>query len=573
MTDPGAPQPGAPQPGLPRPDPTARIHTRADHGRRFSLVWLIPIVAAAIGAWLAYKTYSERGPDITITFQTASGLAAGKTEIRHKNVKLGTVQKIELAPDFSKVIVTARMEKWAEPELMTTTRFWVVSPRFSIGGISGLDTLLSGSYIELDPGVGKSQREFEGLEEPPVVRSGEAGREFLLLTNRLGNIAPGSSVYFRGLTVGEVTGYELEGIDKPLRLHVFVRDPFAAYVYDGSRFWNASGISLKTTSAGFKLQLESLDAVLGGGVVFDTPSTARIGDPAKAQTIFPLYDDADSVENAAYTHKAPYLIYFLGSVAGLSPGAPVTLRGITIGQVTDVHMELSPKDLSLHVPVTVELETERIQMEGGSTTPEQSEKILAALVKHGLRAQLQSASLITGQLMVALDFFPNSPPEEIIFKGKYPELPSVPSDLQGLMRSVNSLLAKLANLPLDSVMAHADDTLKGASKLLNGPELTQSLKSLNDALISLRQLSRTLNVDAGPLLTALQAAAKAGQAALDQATITLASADKTLGSNSSFKRDLDNLMSQLKDAARSIRVLTDYLEQHPEALLQGKTEK
>jgi paraquat-inducible protein B len=236
-------------------------------------------------------------------------------------------------------------------------------------------------------------------------------------------------------------------------------------------------------------------------------------------------------------------------------------------------MELSPKDLSLHVPVTVELETERIQMEGGSTTPEQSEKILAALVKHGLRAQLQSASLITGQLMVALDFFPNSPPEEIIFKGRYPELPSVPSDLQGLMRSVNSLLAKLANLPLDSVMAHADDTLKGASKLLNGPELTQSLKSLNDALISLRQLSRTLNVDAGPLLTALQAAAKAGQAALDQATITLASADKTLGSNSSFKRDLDNLMSQLKDAARSIRVLTDYLEQHPEALLQGKTEK
>lgn len=568
MTD-----PAAPPPGLPPPDPAARIRTRGEHGRRFSLVWLIPLVAAAIGAWLAYKTYSERGPDITVTFETASGLAAGKTEIRHKNVKLGVVQKIELAPDFSKVVITARMEKWAEPELMTTTRFWVVSPRFSIGGISGLDTLLSGSYIELDPGAGKPRREFTGLEEPPIVRSGEPGREFVLLTNRLGNIAPGSSVYFRGLTVGEVTGYELEGIDKPLRLHVFVRDPYAKYVYAGSRFWNASGISLKTTSSGFKFQLESLDAVLGGGVVFDTPSTARIGEPAKAQTIFPLYEDADSVENAAYTHKSPYLIYFLGSVAGLSPGAPVQLRGITIGQVTDVHMELSRKDLSLHVPVTVELETERIQMEGGATSPEQSEKILEALVKHGLRAQLQSASLITGQLLVALDFFPNAPPEEIIYKGKYPELPSVPSDLQGLMRSVNSLLAKLANLPLDQVMAHADDTLKGASKLLNGPELTQSLKSLNDALISLRQLSRTLNIDAGPLLAALQAAAKAGQVALDQATVTLASADKTLGSNSSFKRDLDNLMSQLKDAARSIRVLTDYLEQHPEALLQGKTEK
>jgi len=565
--------PVAPIPGPPGSDPVAHIRTRAHHGRRFSLVWLIPLVAAAIGAWLAYKTYSERGPDITISFETASGLAAGKTEIRHKNVKLGTVQTVELSPDLSKVIVTARMEKWTESQLLTTTRFWVVSPRFSLSGVSGLETLLSGSYIELDPGLGKPRRDFTGLEEPPVVRSGEPGREFLLMTDRIGNIAVGSSVYFRGLTVGEVTGYELEGIDKPLRVHIFVRDPYASYVYAGSRFWNASGISLRTTTSGFKLQLESLDAVLGGGITFDTPATARIGAPARAQTIFPLYDDADSVESAIYTHKAPYLVYFLGSVAGLQVGAPVQLRGITVGQVTDVHMELNPKDLTLHVPVTIELETERIQMEGGSSTADQSGVILDALVKHGLRAQLQSASLLTGQLMVSLDFFPNAPPAEINRKGRYPELPSVPSDMQGLMRSVNALLAKLADLPLDKVMANADETLKGAAKLMNGPELSQAVKSLNDALLSVKSLTRNLNVDLGPLLAALKGAAAAGQTALDQATLTLASADKTLGANSQFKRDLDNLMSQLKDAARSIRVLTDYLEQHPEALLQGKTEK
>jgi paraquat-inducible protein B len=350
-----------------------------------------------------------------------------------------------------------------------------------------------------------------------------------------------------------------------------VRDPFASYVYDGSRFWNASGVSLKTTTTGFKLQLESLDAVLGGGVVFDTPSTARIGEPAKADHVFPLFDDADSVENATYVHKAPYLIYFLGSVAGLNAGAPVQLRGITIGQVTDVHMELSPKDLSLHVPVTVELETERIQMEGGQSTPEQREAILEALVKRGLRAQLQSASLITGQMLVSLDFFPNSPPAEIIKRSKYPELPSVPSDLQGIMRSLTGLLDKVVKLPLDQIMANANDMLSGASKLVNGPELTQAVKSMNDALTSVRVLARTMNTDAGPLIAALKGAAVAGQAALNQATTTLASADKTLGSNSQFSRDLTSLMSQLKDAARSIRVLTDYLEQHPEALLQGKT--
>jgi paraquat-inducible protein B len=404
------------------------------------------------------------------------------------------------------------------------------------------------------------------------VRSGEKGREFVLLTDRLGNVGPGSSVYYRGLAVGEVARYELPGMDKPLQLHIFVRDPYAGYVYDGSRFWNASGISLKTTGQGFKLQLESLDAVLGGGVVFDTPSTARIGEPAKADHVFPLFDDADSVENATYTHKAPYLVYFLGSVAGLQAGSPVQLRGITIGQVTDVHMELSPKDLSLHVPVTIELETERIQMEGGQSTPEQSESILEALVKRGLRAQLQSASLITGQMLVSLDFFPNSPPAEIVKKGKYPELPSVPSDLQGIMRSLTGLLDKVAKLPLDQIMANANDMLSGASKLVNGPELTQAVKSLNDALTSVKVLARTMNTDAGPLIAALKGAAVAGEAALNQATTTLASADKTLGSNSQFSRDLTSLMSQLKDAARSIRVLTDYLEQHPEALVRGKSD-
>jgi paraquat-inducible protein B len=251
---------------------------------------------------------------------------------------------------------------------------------------------------------------------------------------------------------------------------------------------------------------------------------------------------------------------------------PVQLRGITIGQVTDVHMELSPKDLSLHIPVTVELETERIQMEGGRSSPEQSEAILEALVKRGLRAQLQSASLITGQMMVAFDFFPDAPPAEIIKKGKYPELPSVPGDLQGIMRSVTTLMDKVAKLPLDQLMAHADEMLSGASKLVNGPALTQALKSLNDALGSLRVLARTMNSDAGPLIAALKGAAVAGQAALTQATTTLSSADKTLGSNSQFSRDLTSLMSQLKDAGRSIRVLTDYLDQHPEALLRGKTD-
>ena len=301
----------------PLPGQIRRPRSKAEHGRRFSLVWLIPIVAAAVGAWLAYKTLSERGPEITIHFQTATGLAAGKTEIRHKNVKLGVVEKVELADDMETVVVTARMEKSVTPNLTAGARFWVVlpasaSPAFP-ASIRWSPAPISSSIR--DPAIARASLPASKCRRWYAPAS--SGREFVLLTDRIGNIGPGSNVYYRGIVVGQVAGYDPPGIDKALRLHIFVRDPFASYVYDGSRFWNASGISLKTTTTGFKFQLESLDAVLGGGVVFDTPSTARIGEPAKADHVFPLFDDADSVENATYIHKTPYLIYFLGSVAGL----------------------------------------------------------------------------------------------------------------------------------------------------------------------------------------------------------------------------------------------------------------
>jgi paraquat-inducible protein B len=567
MTDPGPAKPSAPE-----SDP-APIVTAGASRRRLALIWLIPIVAAAIALWLGYKTLSERGSTIAITFRSADGLESGKTRIMHKNVELGVVERVELSPDLSHVVVTARMHKWAEPELTTGTHFWVVRPRLSAAGVSGLETLVSGSYIELDPGKGEPAYEFAGLEEPPVVRADVPGREFLLTATKLGNIGPGSPVFFRGLKVGEVLGYKMGGIDAPLVIHVFVNAPYDKFVYDGSHFWNASGISLKAGAAGFKLQVESLQAVLAGGVVFETLAKARAGQPSKEDHVFTLYDDLDSVQEAGYTTKTVYQIHFDGSVHGLEAGAPVELRGIQIGRVTDVHAEFDAHDFSLRVPVTIELETQRIQLVGTEPNSEEGRHILDQLVQRGLRAQLRSASLITGQLMVMLDFFPDAPKAAISHDGLHPELPSVPSDFENIMRSVNLLLERMANLPLDQVVADLRSTLQGMQKIANAPELMQSLKSLNETLSAARQLAGNTNAQMGPLLATLRRTASAAEAAFRQAGLTMASANDGFGQGSRFHHDLDDLLGQLKDAARSIRLLADYLEQHPEALVRGKADQ
>jgi len=258
-------------------NPEALAEPIVGRKRRFSLVWLFPLVAAAIGAWLVFTTLQDQGPTISIQFKTAAGLEAGKTKIKHKNVELGMVESVALSDDLSHILVTAALQKEAEPHLRDDTRFWVVRPRLGVGGVSGLDTLVSGAYIELDPGSGEPRREFTGLESPPIVRSDEPGREFVLVADRLGSLSAGSPIYFRGLDVGEVLGYKLADDDSSLRIEVFIRAPHDALVRTNTRFWNASGVSITMDADGVKVATESIEALLAGG----WPSRRRLRRAAK----------------------------------------------------------------------------------------------------------------------------------------------------------------------------------------------------------------------------------------------------------------------------------------------------
>ena len=553
---------------MPPPAPAARI----DRKRRLSPIWLVPIVAALVGVYLAWITFSEKGPTITITFQTADGLEAGKTLIKHKEVVFGTVKSLALSEDLSHVEVTAEMTKEAAPHLREGTRFWVVRPRLSLtGSVSGLNTILSGAYIDFDPGQGAEERSYTGLEEPPVVRADVPGTPYLLKADRVGSVGPGSPIYFRDIQVGEVTGFDSSDLEAGVTIHAFVRAPYDRYVHDGTRFWNASGISIDTGTQGFKIQLESLAAVLAGGIAFDTPATARTGEPAKTDAVFTLYHDATSSQDADYTIRLPYLVYFDGSVGGLEPDSPVEWRGIKVGRVVDIRLEYDVAADHLRIPVVIELEPQRITLIGqkqgfgsGGYMPE--------LVRRGLRAQLRTASLLTGQLMISLDFMPDAVPAELGTGDRYPVIPTVPGEFAAAVKSINGILEKVSTLPLDQVVQQANATLKSFESLASSPDITESLRSLSGALASAQQLLGQASTDLGPVMQKLPPVLTTAQQAVQRLSGTLGSINQGYGADSTFKRDLTRLMSQVDDTLRSVRVLTDYLEQHPESLIRGKTQ-
>ena len=509
---------------------------------RFSVIWILPIVALLIAGWIGYTTLAERGPTIVITFKTATGLEAGKTQIKHNDVQLGVVKRIDPTPDLQEVVVTARMNKLAEPHLNEATKFWVVRPRFDLTNLSGLQTLVSGSFVEMDPGSGTVPAlTFTGLEEPPVVRSDVSGTTYILTAMKVGSVNSGSPVFFRGIEVGEVISSDFEGIDKGFKVRVFVYKPYDAYVHDGTEFWNASGISLDMGSGGFKLEIESLEAVLAGGIAFDTGDAARKSPPAEANSTFPLYADRDAAQDAGYTNRARVLVDFEGSVRGLDFGSPVELQGIKVGRVVDFHLVVDAAKDAVHVPVVCEIDLARVGIVNQPAGEVGKGKLMAGLVERGMRAQLRTSSLITGQLFVAFDFFPDAPPAKIVETDTYPLVPSVPGEMAGLERSVSQTLDKLASLPLEGIAVDARKTLVAAQQLMS-----------------------SANGQTTPLLASLRETSAAANGVLK-------SVGSAYGNDSQIRNELTALLRQLHETLSSAQGLVNYLEQHPDSVIRGKS--
>lgn len=530
---------------------------RVERKRGFSLIWLIPIVAAVAGAWLVYVTLSQRGPTISITFQTASGIEPGKTPIRYRDVQLGTVDQVTLTDDLQKVVVTARMSKEVERQLRTGTQFWIESARITAAGVSGLGTLLSGSYIVMRPGEGEPERHFTGLDVPPVYQVDMPGRQFVLHADTLGSVASGAPIYFRGIQVGGILGHKLDEQGNNVSIYAFVAAPYDAFVREGSRFWNASGIDVSLTTSGLNVRTESLQSILAGGVAFDTPVDASGSKLAAENAEFSLFASYEAVQAAHYTVRVPFRLYFSGSVDGLDVGSPVVSSGIKLGEVTDVRLEIDPQTLSVRIPVTIVLEPQRWVTKGAAAqlTPEVINQRIKRWVDGGMRASLESANLITGQKVISIAVVPDAPKASLTFEDGVPVLPTVPSKIELLTEKASAFMDKLEKAPVAELISDLRKTVQDTDRLI-------ASVSVREATDGLRQV--------GPLLDSLTQTSNAARLSLEQAGTAMQAADQMLGSDSTLRYDLARLLKELTSTARSLRTLSDFLDNNPNALIFGK---
>ena len=528
------------------PEPAQPTITRR---RRPSAVWIVPLIAVAIGVWLFIHTLNQQGPTIEIQFENAEGLEAGKTKIKLRDVPIGVVTKLALGSDPSYIVATAEIQKDAARFIKSDTQFWVVRPRIQGASVSGLGTLVSGAYISLLPGGSeKAGSSFVGLAAPPVIADDERGKHFILEAERRGSLAPGSPVYLRDLQVGEVTSITFADNNRDLEIGVFIRDPYDATVLSTTRFWNASGVDFAISAEGVDVQIASLETLLSGGVAFETLDSNGRVPPENAR--YRLYTSRKQIDEFSFREKVPYVAYFNDSVRGLTVDAPVEFRGIKVGSVKRINAEFDPAEAAVRIPVVVEIQPERIDKlfdrRPGGTSMRES---LGTLIDMGLRAQLQTGSLITGKLFVALDFFPETEARIVGLHPKLPEIPTIPTTLGKFEDSATAILNKLQKVPLEDLSNNLVAVTAELKTILRNPAINETLIASKTAMENLGTVATRLNDQLLPKM-------RDSLAGFDQ--------------SSEAYRQLVLTLEELQAAAKSLRELADELERSPESLLRGK---
>jgi len=517
--------------------------------RRFSvsLVWIVPIVAVLVGISLVVHSVLQQGPTITLNFKTGSGLTANKTEVKYRNVVIGQVTDVALSDDQKSVNATVQLAKQAESFTRADSQFWVVRPRIGAGGVSGIDTLLSGDYIGADIGQSETRaKQFKGLENPPPITYGEPGKRFTLHTQTLGSLDIGSPVYYRKIEVGQVVAYELDAEGKGVNVEVFVHAPNDAYVTENTRFWNASGVDLSVGANGFALKTESLSSMLVGGIAFRAPPYSPNDKPADEAGTFELFDDQDSALAPPNGEGQYMALRFDQALRGLKVGAPVEFLGVEFGKVVSINLDFdaSKRSFPLNVGIVIypqllgQAHTKLLKVMNHDPNDEAAGvRLIGSFIENGLRAQARSGNLLTGQLYIALDFYPKAEKVKFDPSLRPVSIPTIPGNLEQLQEKLESIVNKINQLPIERIAGNLDSNLVELRK-----GLTQfNAKTLPGVQNTLADVSKTLQ-----------------------------SASSTLAEDSPQREQLTQTLDELGRMSRSLRELSDYLGRHPESLIRGR---
>ncbi|MCS4298101.1 paraquat-inducible protein B [Acinetobacter sp. BIGb0196] len=510
---------------------------------RPSLIWLIPFIALLIGLSLAVKAVLDTGPTINVAFRTAEGLVAGKTTVRFKQVDIGLVRQIDLADDHSHVIAKIELRKDASNFAAKDSRFWVVRPRIGASGVSGIDTLLSGAYIEVDGGKAEQkQDEFTGLEVPPVISSDIPGKIFFLKANNLGSLDIGSPIYYRQINVGQITAYQLAKDGKSVELQTFIQAPYDKFVTTDARFWQASGVDVSLSASGFKLDTQSLVSIIAGGIAFGYPENSHAA-VASDQSRFNLWDSRTEALKEPDGNPHRIIMYFDQSLRGLSAGAPIDFMGIEIGNIQSINAEFDANYTQIRMRAEGVIYPSRLA-NGKELDPDGV--IFKRFIERGWRAQMRTGNLLTGQNYIAFDLFPKAKPANLIIRSNgVIEVPTTPTELKGLQAQVSQIADKLNKFPLVEI----------------GQDVRKTLNNMNSAISSTDKLVKQLDGKVAPGL----------QATLDDVRTTMRSTETILSSDAPMQQDVRRALQQMTRAAASLQLMADYIEQHPESLIRGKT--
>lgn len=510
-----------------------------------SLVWLVPIIAALVGLSMVIHNAMNAGPVIHISFQTADGLEANKTQVKYKNVVIGVVTGIALSPDRSQVIAAVELDHESKAFTSEDSKFWVVRPRIGSGGVSGVETLLSGAFIGADPGQSeRTQLDFTGLESPPPVTMGQAGTHFQLHTEDLGSLDVGSPVSYRRMQVGQVVSYKLDDDGKGVLLDIFVNAPVDRFVSHDTRFWNASGVDVSLDANGLKVNTQSFSTLLAGGIAFVEPKYSPQSVRADENARFELYKDQDSALARPDGQPRYFRMRFTQPLRGLAVGAPVEFMGVNLGKVVSLDLDYDPGKRTFSSMVGAVIYPERlgkahekilVQMAGDDDAKVAS--MMGLLVREGLRAQVRTGNLLTGQLYIALDFIADATPVSFDVAQRPLLIPTAPGDFDKMQEQLKAVVNKIAALPLDRIANNLD----------------RNLVSLNNVL---RQVD-------GQVLPHMQAT-------FTQAELTLKAVNRSLYEDSPERQQLAQALQEFQRTARSIRLLTDFLGRQPESLVRGR---